>query len=56
MNSNTAVECSFMAPGLGPWRPDMAPCAYGLCTYPRPFLALDLHLLLCQLLCEWAGL
>lgn len=25
MNSNTAVECSFMAPGLGPWRPDMAP-------------------------------
>jgi hypothetical protein len=25
MNSHTAVECSFMAPGLGPWRPDMAP-------------------------------
>jgi hypothetical protein len=25
MNANTAVECSFMAPGLGPWRPDMAP-------------------------------
>jgi hypothetical protein len=22
---NTAVECSFMAPGLGPYRPDMAP-------------------------------
>ena len=25
MNPETAVECSFMAPGLGPWRPDMAP-------------------------------
>ena len=25
MNDQTAVECSFMAPGLGPWRPDMAP-------------------------------
>ena len=25
MNPHTAVECSFMAPGLGPWRPDMAP-------------------------------
>ena len=25
LNSNTAVECSFMAPGLGPFRPDMAP-------------------------------
>jgi hypothetical protein len=24
-NNNTAVECSFMAPGLGPWRPDMVP-------------------------------
>ena len=24
-NNQTAVECSFMAPGLGPWRPDMAP-------------------------------
>eukprot|EP01052_Picozoa_sp_SAG31_P042695 SAG31_NODE_6861_length_1868_cov_1.112493_2_plen_176_part_00 len=24
-NTHTAVECSFMAPGLGPWRPDMAP-------------------------------
>ena len=25
MHPRTAVECSFMAPGLGPWRPDMAP-------------------------------
>jgi len=25
MSNATAVECSFMAPGLGPWRPDMAP-------------------------------
>ena len=24
-NTHTAIECSFMAPGLGPWRPDMAP-------------------------------
>ena len=24
-NNNTAVECSFMAPGLGTWRPDMVP-------------------------------
>lgn len=24
-NNNTAVECSFMAPGLGPWRPAMVP-------------------------------
>jgi hypothetical protein len=24
-NPHTAIECSFMAPGLGPWRPDMAP-------------------------------
>lgn len=27
-NNNTAVECSFMAPGLGPWRPDMVPCEH----------------------------
>ena len=25
LNPNTAVECSFLAPGLGPFRPDLAP-------------------------------
>jgi hypothetical protein len=26
LSPHLSVECSFMAPGLGPWRPEMAPC------------------------------
>ena len=33
-NGNTAIECSFLAPGLGPFRPDMV-CIARLARPPR---------------------
>ena len=33
-NGNTAIECSFLAPGLGPFRPDMV-CIARLARSPR---------------------